>query len=111
MLSLLDTIEEIRVELASMFSIKCRSCIITTRVATDKKHEIPKQSKQIVYYDVNTRGAMGNLICLVNNQTNIIYMFFLCTSGTLNAGIRNTHFNKLLAFLNIPLHYPNTYKT
>lgn len=35
----------------------------------------------------------------------------LCTSGTLNAGIGNTHFNKLLASLNIPSYHPNTYKT
>ncbi|XP_039302328.1 uncharacterized protein LOC120357045 [Solenopsis invicta] len=92
MVSLLDTVEETRVGLASMFSVKCRSCMTIIRVATDKKHATSKENKQgrqIAHYDVNTRGAMG----------------------TLNAGIGNTHLNKLLASLNIPLYHPNTYKT
>ncbi|KAK0071300.1 hypothetical protein PV326_001393, partial [Microctonus aethiopoides] len=60
--------------------------------ATDKTHEVKKQNKRTKasrHYDVNTRAAMG----------------------ALNAGVGNTHINKVLASLNIPALHVNSYKT
>ncbi|KAJ8669495.1 hypothetical protein QAD02_000754 [Eretmocerus hayati] len=76
-LPLVDTTSEKRIGLASVLHVKCRKCPHITAVGTDKMH---RTSQQIVHYDVNFKTVMG----------------------ILNAGMGNTHINKVLPALNIP---------
>ncbi|KAK0180581.1 hypothetical protein PV327_002948 [Microctonus hyperodae] len=92
MVPLNNTVDEERIGLASIFTVQCENCRGKIRFAIDKKHQVKKQctrTKARSHYDVNTRAAMG----------------------ALNAGVGNTHINKILASLNIPPLYINCYKT
>ncbi|XP_011883725.1 PREDICTED: uncharacterized protein LOC105570884, partial [Vollenhovia emeryi] len=70
-LSLQDIISEKRHGLASVFDIKCRNCKVISKVETDKKHVVCKdtkhdasdqncscKSKQCLHYDTNTKGVV-----------------------------------------------------
>ncbi|XP_032684033.1 uncharacterized protein LOC116850178 [Odontomachus brunneus] len=87
-LSLLDIEDEECKGLASLFTIKCRKCSKKTRVASDKHHVSSTNNKESNHFDVNTRAVIG----------------------VLNSGSGNTHLNKILAALDVPLLHPNVYK-
>lgn len=60
-----NTVDETRIGLASIFTVQCENCRGKIRFATDKTHEVEKQStraKTSKHYDVNTRAAMGKMI-------------------------------------------------
>ncbi|XP_043468802.1 uncharacterized protein LOC122502708 [Leptopilina heterotoma] len=86
-LSLTDIVNEKRFGLASVFNVKCNTCLLSTQVSTDKQHIVsgPNMHK---HFDVNTKVVVG----------------------TLNGGMGNTHLNKILSSLNIPEFRWNNFK-
>ncbi|XP_051158052.1 uncharacterized protein LOC127279631 [Leptopilina boulardi] len=87
-LSLTNVVDEKRYGLASVLSVKCDKCLFYTQVSTDKQHVVSGQNKR-KHFDVNTKVVVG----------------------TLNAGMGNTHLNKVLSSVNIPEFRWNTFKT
>lgn len=54
-LSLLHTIEEKKIGLASIFYVQCQHCLTPNAVSTDKKHDTPTKRQ---HYDINTLITM-----------------------------------------------------
>lgn len=120
MVPLSNIVDETQIGLASIFTVQCENCREKIRFASDKTHQVKKQNtrtKTSRHYDVNTRVAMGKIKFLTKNTIDIMILivdnneiesFFL---GVLNAGVGNTHINKILASLNIPPLHVNSYKT
>ena len=67
-LSLLDTLEEERFGLASVYSIKCRGCDTIQQVCSDKKHTVKQtlktdtRSRVKEHFNVNTKAPIGKII-------------------------------------------------
>ncbi|XP_018399359.1 PREDICTED: uncharacterized protein LOC108777062, partial [Cyphomyrmex costatus] len=76
-LSLQNILHEERHGLASIFLIKCHQCEGISKVCSDKEHKVYEKR---THFDTNTKVVIG----------------------TLNAGMGNTHLNKVLSALNIP---------
>ncbi|OXU17951.1 hypothetical protein TSAR_008952 [Trichomalopsis sarcophagae] len=85
-LSLMDSYEEKRVGLASIFYVKCRTCAVISSVCTDKQHDAAGKN---IHFDTNTKALVG----------------------TLNGGMGNTHLNNFLCSFNIPEFNWKTFKT
>lgn len=61
-LSLLDTVKEVRHGLALIFHVKCRQCNIINDVASDKRHKM--QVEKSAFNDANTMANIGELYYL-----------------------------------------------
>ncbi|KAJ8682188.1 hypothetical protein QAD02_017980 [Eretmocerus hayati] len=84
--SLVDVKSEKHMGLASILYTQCRNCSSVTAVNTDKLHATEKKLNN---FDVNTKAVMG----------------------ISNLGMRNLHFNKILAGFNIPQFQFTTMRT
>lgn len=62
-LSLIDTCEEKRIGLASIFYVKCRQCKVMSSVCTDKQHEAVGQH---LHFDTNTKALIGMCVLIIN---------------------------------------------
>lgn len=56
-LSLDDTVKEMRYGLASVFTVRCRKCFAETQVPSGKKH--PGPSGTALLFDTNTKTALS----------------------------------------------------
>ncbi|XP_043276780.1 uncharacterized protein [Venturia canescens] len=113
-LSILDSVQEQRFGLASIFHVKCRTCGMLNQVSTDKKHSTTN-SIQAEDCESSTNKRLDIVVghcnasveeCARPNWRKHYDTNTKAVIGVLNGGMGNTHLNKLLASLNIPpLHW------
>ena len=64
LLSLENVEKEKQAGLVSILHVRCRECLLVTHVPTGKTHPGPTGSDRQIFYDTNSKAALGKLLFL-----------------------------------------------